>query len=127
MHWLNWVKKMQPFKYKPKVNTGDLRNRIEVWANVKYVNEIGETSHRFEKVGSLWASLVPQTGKLQNQQAETILTNVTHKIIVRYTAGKEITKDMQIYYKDRRYAIRYILNPFERNETLEIFCEELID
>lgn len=118
---------MQPHKYKPKINTGDLRNRVDVWANVKYKNELNETSYRFEKVKSLWASLVPQTGKLQNQQAETILTNVTHKIIVRYTAGKDITKDMQIYYKDRRYAIRYILNPFERNETLEIFCEELMD
>lgn len=118
---------MQPFKYKPKINTGDLRNRIEVWENVKHTNELNETAYRFEKVNSLWASLIPQTGKLQKQQAETILTNVTHKIIVRYTAGKDITKDMQIYYKDSRYAIRYILNPFERNETLEIFCEELID
>lgn len=117
---------MQPFKYKPKINSGDLRNRIEIHENVPYKNELGETAYRFQKVNTLWASLVPQTGKLQYQQAETILTNVTHKVIVRYSAGKDVTKDMQLYYKGRRYAIRYILNPYEKNETLEIFCEELI-
>lgn len=121
------MSRLQPFKYKPKINSGDLRNRIDVYENVKYKNSLGQTAYKFMKVDEMWASLVPQTGKLQNQQAETILTNVTHKVIVRYTAGKDITKDMQIYYKERRYAIRYILNPFERNETLEIFCEELMD
>ena len=94
---------------------------------MSYKNELGETSYKFMKMFSLWASLVPQTGKLQNQQAETILTNVTHKIIVRYSAGKEITKDMQMFFRDHRFEIRYILNPYFRNETLEIFCQELID
>lgn len=118
---------MQPFKYEPKINTGDLRNRIEIWGNVPYENELGETAYRFEMINKIWVSITPQTGKLQNQQAETLLTNVTHKIIVRYSAGKAITKDMHIYFKGRQFEIRYILNPYERNETLEIFCQELID
>lgn len=118
---------MQPFKYKPKINSGDLRNRIEIWGNVEFTNELGETSYRFKKIKSIWASIVPQTGKLQNQQAETILTNVTHKIIIRYSAGKDITKDMQIHFKERQFEINYNLNPYERNETIEIFCQELLE
>lgn len=118
---------MQPFKYKPKVNSGDLRNRVDIYGNVKFENELGETSYKFEKIKSVWASVVPQTGSLQKQQADTILTNVTHKVIVRYIDGKDITKDMQIYFRDHRFEIRYILNPYFRNETLEIFCQELID
>lgn len=118
---------LQPFQYKPKINSGDLRNRIEVWENVKYINELGETSRKFMKVNTLWASVVPQTGRLQNQQAETILTNVTHKIIVRYTAGKDITKDMQIKYKDHRFDIDFILDPYFKNERLEIFCSEKLE
>lgn len=80
---------MQPFKYKPKVNTGDLRNRIDIYGNVKFTNELEETSYKFIKVNTLWASLIPQTGSLQDQAADTILTNVTHKVIVRYSAGKD--------------------------------------
>ena len=122
---------MQPFKYKPKVNTGDLRNRIDIYANVKTTNELEETTYKFMKINTIWSSLIPQTGTLQKQQAETVLTNVTHKVIVRYSAGKDITKDMQIFFKDKnnvvhRYEIKYILNPYFANEKLEIFCQELI-
>lgn len=118
---------MQPFKYKPKVNSGDLRHRVEVWANQRVLNELGETSYKFVKLHSMWASIVPQTGSLQRQQADTVLTNVTHKIIVRHSSGEFITKDMQLKYKGHRYEIKYILNPYERDETLEIFCQELMD
>lgn len=127
---------MQPFKYKPKVNSGDLRNRIDIYANVPYTNELGEMSYRFEKIKSVWASIVPQTGKLQNQQAETILTNVTHKIIVRYGAIKSILgddenlnklKDMQIHFRGHVFEVKYPLNPYFRNETVELFVEEKLD
>lgn len=118
---------MQPFKYIPKVNSGDLRNRIDIYGNVPYTNELGERSYKFMELKSIWSSIVPQTGKLQNQQAETVLTNVTHKVIIRYSAGKDITKDMQLRYKGRRFEIKYILNPYELNEKLELFCQELID
>lgn len=104
----------------------DYRHRIDIIENVKTKNELGETTYEFKKVKSIWAAVVPQTGKLQNQQAETILTNVTHKIIVRYNSGKSITKDMQIFFRGHRFEIKYILNPYFRNETLEIFCQELM-
>ena len=97
-----------------------------MFGNVKFENELGETSHKFMKVNTLWASLIPQTGSLQKQSADTILTNVTHKIIVRYSAGKDITKDMQIHFRGKKFEIKYILNPYFLNETLEIFCQELI-
>lgn len=104
----------------------DMRHRIDVYGNVKYTNELEETSYRFDKLLSLWASLIPQTGSLQNQAADTILTNVTHKVIVRYASGKDISKDMQIHFRGKKFEIKYILNPYFLNETLEIFCQELI-
>lgn len=126
--------RLQPFKYQPKVSSGDLRNRVDIHGNVKFKNELGETSFKFMKIKSIWASIVPQTGSLQKQQADTILTNVTHKIIVRYSAVKSIVeediselKNMQIFFQGRRFEVKYPLNPYERNETLEIFCQELIE
>ncbi|MCI1593219.1 phage head closure protein [Heyndrickxia oleronia] len=114
------------------MNIASLNKRIDVYDNVKYTNELDETAYRFEKLKTIWASIVPQTGSLQKQQADTILTNVTHKIIVRYESGKDISKDMQIQYNDKnnvvhRYEIKYILNPYFANEKLEIFCQELMD
>jgi SPP1 family predicted phage head-tail adaptor len=118
---------MQPFKYRPKVNSGDLRHLIDVFGSVKSVNELYETVSNFEKLYSLSAAIIPQTGSLQKQQTDTVLTNVTHKIIVRYDSEKVIENDMYIMFDNHRFDIKYVLNPYFKNETLEIFCQEVIE
>lgn len=108
----------------------ELRHRIDIFANIKVQNEVRETTYEFKKINSIWAAIIPQTNQMQRQEkreAETILTNVTHKVIVRYHAGKDITKDMQICFRDHKFEIRYILNPYFKNETLEIFCTEVLE
>lgn len=108
------------------MNAGDLKHRIDIYANVEYENELGETSYKFEKLKTIWAAIIPQTGSLQKQQADTILTNVTHKIIVRYSAANNVTKEMKIKFRNHNFDIKYILNPYFSNETLEIFVQEVL-
>lgn len=109
------------------MNPGKLRHRIDVYGNKKVTNELDETSYQFSKIKSIWSAIIPQTGNLQKQQAETILANVTHKIVVRYSAGKDITNDMYFMFSGKRFDIKYILNPYFKNEILEIFCVEVIE
>lgn len=104
-----------------------LRSRIDIYGNIEVKNELDEITLISEKIKTIWAEIIPQTGKLQTQQANTILSNVTHKIIIRYESGKDITQDMHIIFKNHRFDIKYILNPYFKNEFLEIFCEELIE
>ena len=111
----------------PKRQTNRLKHKVDVYENQKVINELFETTYKFIKIKTIFAEIVPQTGSLQKQQADTILTNVTHKLIVRYLAGKEITKDMQIFFRGHRFEIKFILNPYFKNETLEIFCQELLN
>lgn len=108
------------------MNPAKLRHKIDVYGKVKYTNEQGKTAYRDDKIKTISAEIVPQTGKLQAQQANTILSNVTHRIMVRYHAGKDITNDMHLMFRGHRFDIRYILNPYFKNETLEIFVEEVI-
>lgn len=110
----------------PKHQTNRLRHKIEVHGNQKVTNEINETTYKFSLIKTLFAEVIPQTGSLMKQQADTILTNVTHKIVVRYDSGKDITKDMQIHFRGHKFEIKYILNPYFSNETLEIFVQELM-
>jgi len=109
------------------MNPAKFRHRIDVYSNVKSTNELGELTYSFGRVKAVWAQIIPQTGNLQKQETETLLTNVTHKIIVRYNSGKDITKDMQIKFGDRLFEIKYILNPYFKNETLEIFVTEVME
>lgn len=109
------------------MNAGDLRHTIEVWANVKGESELQETEVTPQKVGELrYVEIKPQTGSMQRQPGiETRLSNVTHKAIVRYHAGKHLTDDQWFMFRGQRFDIRFILNPFFRNESLEIFLEEI--
>jgi SPP1 family predicted phage head-tail adaptor len=109
------------------MNPGKLRRRVEVYGKTKTINELNQTTYTDGLKTTIWAEIVPQTGNMQRQQAETILTSVTHKIIVRYNAGKDFKSSDYIKYKGRRFDIKFILNPFERNETLELFVTEVID
>jgi len=107
-----------------------INKRIEVWSKdgIEVENELGEVSYKPSKLRTIWAGIIPQTGNLIKQSnADTLLANTTHKIIVRYNAGKDIKDDMWIIYKEHQFDINYILNPYFRNETLEIFCTESIE
>lgn len=110
-----------------EAQAGKLRHKIDVYGKIKTKNEINETKYVDGLVKTISAEIIPQTGKLQIQQADTILANVTHKIVIRYKAGKDITPNMHIMFKSHRFDIKYILNPFFKNETLEIFVEEVIE
>lgn len=104
----------------------DFKHRIDIYGNKRVTNTLGEESYKYEKIKSIWAAVVPQTGALQRQQADTILTNVTHKIIVRHNAGKDIVKENNIHFRGHKFEIRYILNPYFDNETIEIFVQEVL-
>lgn len=109
------------------MDPGKLKHRIDIYGRIKNTNELGEASYTDNIIKTIWAEIIPQTGSLQKQQADTILSNTTHKIRVRYTAGKDITQDMYIRFKGKRFDIKYILNPYFKNEILEIFVEEVIE
>ena len=101
--------------------------KVDVYAKIEYTNALNEKAHKYDKFFSTWAQVIPQTGKLQSQAADTILANVSHKIKVRYAVGKNISEDMYIMARGKRFNIKYILNPYYSNEWLEIFCEQVIE
>ena len=104
-----------------------MNRKIEVWGTVEFENELGEIDYTIAKIKTIWASIVPQTGSLQKTQAETILTNTTHKIIVRYGSGKDIKESDFIMFREKRFDIKFILNPYFKDETLEIFTEQVLE
>jgi len=104
----------------------EYNKRIEIWSLIEFKNELGEKDFAPGKIKTIWANIIPQTGSLQKSQAETILTNTTHKIIVRYGSGKDIKESDFIMFRGRKFSIKFILNPYFKDETLEIFTEQVI-
>ena len=107
-------------------NPGRLSKRIEIWGKVEGTNILNQTTLEDKKLKEVWADIVPQTGRLLNQPADTILSNVTHKVIIRYSAYPGLSPEMWLVFKGKRFDIEYILNPYESNDTLEVFARQVI-
>lgn len=110
-----------------------LNKRVQLYGKVKSTNELKETIYMDAPIKSFWAEVMPQTAKLQNQQADTILTNVTHKIVTRYQKviaeayqDKRTKKSMYITYKGHRFDVKFMLNPYFENKSLEFYVEEVL-
>ena len=100
--------------------------QLELWCNQRTQNELLEDGIAPTKIRNVWCEVIPQTGQMQRAQADTLLTNCTHKVKLRYLSGKDITPDMWLMFRGRRFDIKYILNPRLANEDLEIFVQEVI-
>lgn len=107
------------------MNPGKLNKKIKIWGKKPGVNELGQNTLEDEYLKDVWAQIIPQTGRLMNQPAETILSNVTHKIIIRHQAFPGLKDSMFITYKGKRFDIDFVLNPYEKNEYLEVFARQV--
>ncbi len=107
------------------MNPGRLNKKVEVWGKKDGTNSLNQNTQEDEFIKKVWAEIIPQTGRLMTQPAETILSNVTHKIIMRYSAYPGLKDEMFIEYNGKRFDIDFILNPYEKNEYFEIFAKQV--
>lgn len=116
---------MRSGKWKnPTVNR--LNKRVEVWGMVETENAVGATQKTPQKIKTIWAGIIPQTGSM-GQRAGTEFAKVTHKVVVRYTEGRDITNTHFLKYAGRRYDVLYPLNPYEANKEVELFVREVLE
>ena len=74
------------------------------------------------EIATVWCGVTPQTGSmLSGRPGDTVLTRTTHKVIIRYRS--DLKPEMWLMIDGVRYDILYILDPYLRHETLEVFCE----
>lgn len=115
------------------MEAGNLRYRVSIYGKVKSTNELDEVIYVDAVIANPFAEIVPQTGNMQSQQVKTALTNVTHKINIRYNKlieeayqNEQTKSNMHIKYSGHRFDILFVLNPYFQNKSLEIFVEEVI-
>nr|DAN00169.1 MAG TPA: Putative head tail adaptor [Caudoviricetes sp.] len=77
----------------------------------------------WKDIATTWASINPISGK-EYYSAETINSDLTHKIRLRYRRG--ITPDMRVLYNGRIFYIISVINEYEKNTMLQLMCRELI-
>lgn len=84
----------------------------------------GEGVMTWTDVCTVWADIRPLVGT-RRYQAKQLNSEVAGQIVIRYRT--DITTAMRIKYGARYFEILAIINPDERNESLEIEYKELLD
>jgi SPP1 family predicted phage head-tail adaptor len=116
---------MQPFKYKPNINAGQLRHRITIQYFVSVKDELGQESEsdgNWLDFKQVWADIKTMQGREYFAAAAVQAENTT-RFIIRYTP--DITSDMRIIYKERVFDIvQPPINDDELFKTLTIITKE---
>ena len=100
------------------MNPAQLRHRIKF-----QVQDLEQDKEIWNDVLTTWANINPISGR-EYYQAETVNSDLTHKIRLRYRKG--ITPDMRVIYNNRIFYIVSVINEYEKNIVLQLMCREII-
>lgn len=106
------------------MEAGKLRHRVTIQKRSRAQDPSGEESDVFTAIAEVWASVEPLTGREQFT-AQQILSEVTHRIRMRYIPGITVSARDRIVYGTRLFDIQFPANLEERNKELEITAKEV--
>lgn len=115
---------MQPFKYRPRKNSGAFRHRISILRPPDPeidVDEAGQPLDEWVPVVETWASVEPLRGR-ELFSAQQVNAEVTAKLTIRYQTG--IDRTMKAIYKGTEFEFLYVINTNYENRELLIMCKE---
>lgn len=102
-----------------KLNTGEMRNKIEIQEYVESVNENGYPVNDWETKHVLWAKIKTVKGSESINASAEINTNM-YRFIVRYTRG--LNAKQRVLFKGRLYDIQAVLQDDELMNTQTIIA-----
>ena len=98
-----------------------LRHRIVIQEMSQVSDSMGSFTTTWNDVVTTWAAIWPVSAKEHITAAKTEM-ETTHKIRIRYYTG--LDSAMRINFGDRYFKIQSIINPDERNRTLDMLVIE---
>ena len=107
-----------------KLRIGDLRHRITIQKLEMIQDSYGQATETWVDVVTVFAAVNPISGR-EFFKAETINSEITHRILIRYRKG--IEPSMRVNFKGRIFTILSVINFQEKNEALQLMCKEMID
>lgn len=106
-----------------RINPGEFRHIVTFQKKTNVQNDYGEEIDDWENVLIARVGIYPMSGR-EFFAAETINSEVTHKINMRYIPG--ITPDMRIKFGDRIFELKSPpINFQEKKIMLQLLCKEL--
>lgn len=109
------------------VTASDLRARITIYRKVKETNDLGETYFDYQPERTVWANIVPTSGRTADLEGNTERAEITHKVTVRAPSCPVIDRGMYFTFRGQRYDILYGYPIYNRAGWLELFCRLVVE
>lgn len=100
----------------------DLKDVISVFKSTTKENDLGETDFIHEEIKQIHASVTPSSGSVQPIAGDMERANITHKVIVRSAALRDISTDMYFVCRGQKLSVQYWYPIYKRRGFMEIFC-----
>jgi SPP1 family predicted phage head-tail adaptor len=112
---------MQPYKYTPRLNSGQLRHKIRFQKLEGQEDELGQYRETWVDDASAWCMIKTMQGREYYAAAASQSEN-TYRFVMRYRPG--IDSSMRIVYQGRIFNIDSAINDDEMNRTLTLIAKE---
>jgi len=73
----------------------------------------------------VWGKIQPLRGR-ELFLAQQVNAEITSKVTIRYYGTTTVTPEHRVYFGARILEIITVINPDERNESLELLCKEVV-
>lgn len=104
------------------MRAGQLRHQVAVQSRTLTSDGMGGQTESWETKYTVYAGIWPVSAR-ERVQAGQMETTITHRLRLRYQAG--ITTAMRVVFDGRTFEIVSIINPDERNISLDLLCTEV--
>ena len=106
---------------------GQLNSRVSVFAPVQRVNDLGEQTVDYEKIGAVWAAINVTRSAEQSDNGNTTSVEITHRIQLRRNAVPELNREMYFAYAGNRYDIVYVQPYYRDRGLIECMCRLVVE
>ena len=110
------------------MNRGKYRYWIEILEKTKTneTNNLGEKKWEYQVKKGFLANIETRIGGLlSGRPADTVMTDVTHKISYPYLNFPEIKPDLhRIRFRGKEFNVKYAINEDNQQIEQQVFCSE---
>lgn len=107
------------------MRAGSLRHRVTLQTPATAADGDGGYTDTWTALATVWASVVPATAHdLERAVAGTVQSSATHLVTIRYLAG--VTTKTRVLFGTRTLQVTGVQNPDERNISLVLVCQEIV-
>lgn len=106
------------------MKAGQLRHRVTLETETKTQSSSGALTSTWATLDKVWAQIEPMSSR-ELMEASQRGTNETHKVTLRYR--DDLTTKERVKFGTRVLNIGSLVNVGERNRTLVLMCEEVVN